>query len=49
MVPFVSQRDVERTPDAHGDVLTANSDGIVALLKELLWPRADSREVLLRG
>jgi uncharacterized protein YbcI len=30
----VSPRDVQSTPQAHGDVLTAISDGIVALLKE---------------
>lgn len=30
----MSPRDVKTTPQAHGDVLTAISDGIVALLKE---------------
>jgi uncharacterized protein YbcI len=30
----VSPRDLQTTPTAHGDVLTAISDGIVALLKE---------------
>jgi uncharacterized protein YbcI len=30
----VSTRDVQNKPDAHGDVLTAISDGLVALLKE---------------
>jgi uncharacterized protein YbcI len=30
----VSPREVKRTPRTHGDVLTAISDGMVALLKE---------------
>jgi uncharacterized protein YbcI len=30
----VSPREVQNTPQAHGDVLTAISDGMVALLKE---------------
>jgi uncharacterized protein YbcI len=32
--PVVSPREVQSRPQAHGDVLTAISDGIVALLKE---------------
>jgi uncharacterized protein YbcI len=32
--PVVSQPDPQSTPPSHGDVLTAISDGIVALLKE---------------
>jgi uncharacterized protein YbcI len=32
--PVVSPREVQSTPQAHGDVLTAISEGIVALLKE---------------
>jgi len=32
--PFVSQHTVQQRPHAHGDVLTAISDGMVALLKE---------------
>jgi uncharacterized protein YbcI len=32
--PVVSQADAKTTPRTHGDVLTAISDGIVALLKE---------------
>jgi uncharacterized protein YbcI len=32
--PFVSQHTVQQRPRAHGDVLTAISDGMVALLKE---------------
>jgi uncharacterized protein YbcI len=31
---FVSQNTVQQRPQAHGDVLTAISDGMVALLKE---------------
>jgi uncharacterized protein YbcI len=30
----MSPRDLQATPNAHGDVLTAISDGMVALLKE---------------
>jgi uncharacterized protein YbcI len=30
----VSQNDIQQRPQAHGDVLTAISDGLVALLKE---------------
>jgi uncharacterized protein YbcI len=30
----MSQQDIKSTPKAHGDVLTAISDGLVALLKE---------------
>jgi uncharacterized protein YbcI len=30
----MTQRDIHLSPEAHGDVLTAISDGIVALLKE---------------
>jgi uncharacterized protein YbcI len=30
----VSTRDVQSAPESHGDVLTAISDGLVALLKE---------------
>jgi len=32
--PAVSSSDTKRTPETHGDVLTAISDGLVALLKE---------------
>ena len=32
--PVVSPPEVKRAPQSHGDVLTAISDGIVALLKE---------------
>jgi uncharacterized protein YbcI len=32
--PVVSRPEVQSTPQTHGDVLTAISDGIVALLKE---------------
>ena len=31
---FVSPREIESAPRKHGDVLTAISDGMVALLKE---------------
>jgi len=33
-VPPVSPSDAQSTPQTHGDVLTAISDGLVALLKE---------------
>jgi uncharacterized protein YbcI len=33
-VRFVSQHTVQQRPHSHGDVLTAISDGMVALLKE---------------
>ena len=38
----MSPRHVKRTPAAHGDVLAAISDGIVALLKEF-YGRAPTR------
>ena len=38
----MSQRNVQSTPQAHGDVLTAISDGMVALLKEF-YGRGPSR------
>jgi uncharacterized protein YbcI len=34
LVPSVSPSDTKRAPRTHGDVLTAISDGLVALLKE---------------
>ena len=33
----------------HGEILTAISDGIVALLKGVLRSRTHAREILLRG
>ena len=38
----MSQRNVQITPQTHGDVLTAISDGMVALLKEF-YGRGPSR------
>ena len=38
----MSQRNVQSTPQTHGDVLTAISDGMVALLKEF-YGRGPSR------
>ena len=39
---LLSQRNVQSTPQTHGDVLTAISDGMVALLKEF-YGRGPSR------
>jgi len=45
----MSAADLPITARTDGDVLTAISDGMVALLKEFYRSRADACEVLLSG